>query len=196
MKKTITFSTLIAAVLALSLLAGCSSKPSTKIDFNPKTNFASFTSFQFSPQQKVTLDANPIMTNRIKSAIEQSLSNRGLTKIAYIDSQSADITIKVNFNQQEKQNSSSFSIALGTGRVSNHGGSSIGVSTSVPINSDAIIITKIAIDMSHDGKAVWHGIDNYEAKGNLSAETVDNAVLLTVNRMLANFPPEKVTNNK
>jgi len=196
MKKTITFSTLILAVLALSSLTGCSNKPSTTIDFNPKTNFASFTDFQFSPQQKTTLDANPVMTNRIQSAVEQSLSNKGLTKVNYIDNQSADITIKVYFNQQEKQNNSSFNIGFGTGRVSSHGGGSIGVSTSGPINSDAIIVTKITIDMSHDGKAVWHGVDNYEARNDLTAEEVNNAVSLTVNSILANFPPEKVTDNK
>ncbi len=136
------------------------------------------------------------MTNRIQSAVEQNFANKGLATIAYIDNQSADMSIKVNFNQQEKANNSSFSIGLGTGRVSSHGGSSIGVSTSVPINSDAIIITKIIIDINHHGEAVWHGVDSYEAKGDITAEEVNSAVSLTVNRMLANFPPEKVTEHK
>jgi len=80
MKNTITLSTFITAIFALSLLASCSSKPSAKIDYNPKTNLSSFTSFQFSPKQKVTLDANPILTNRIQSAVEQNFSNKGVNK--------------------------------------------------------------------------------------------------------------------
>lgn len=194
--KIIKYSTLLATFFTFSLILGCSSKPTTKIDFNPKTNFASFTNFQFSPAPQTTIDSNPIMSSRIKSAVEQNLLGQGLIKIDYLGKQSADLTISVNFSQQEKPNNSSFSIGFGTGRMGSNGGGSIGVSTTVPIDSDATFITKIIIDMSHHGKAVWHGVDSYEAKGNIPTEELNNAVSITVNRMLANFPPKEVTDSK
>lgn len=190
MKKTIKFSILICAVLAFNLLAGCSSKPSTKIDFNAKANFKSFTSFQFSPQQRAIFDENPIMYNRIQSAIEQNLLSQGLAKIVFIDNQSADLTISVNFSQYEKANSSSLSIGLGTGIVRRSGGGSISVSTSVPIHSGPMMMTKITLDMSHHGKAVWHGVASYETSDDVTSKELNNAVNLTVNKLLANFPPE------
>ncbi|MCW8834425.1 MAG: DUF4136 domain-containing protein [Colwellia sp.] len=196
MKNTTILSVIMCAIFTLSLVTGCSTKPSTKIDFNPNIDFASFTSFQFGAKKKAALDANPIMSNRIQSAVEENLSKKDLTQITFVDSDSADLTVRVNFSQHEKANNSSFSIGLGTGRVSRSGGGSIGVSTNVPIDSDATVITKITIDMSHHGVAVWHGVDSYETSGELTVEEINNAVNLTVNRLLENFPPQKVTAQK
>lgn len=189
MKRSILSSTFFYITSIVILLTGCSSKPTTYIDFNPNTNFSSLTSFQFSPAPKASLDGNPIMLSRIQSATEDTLLAQGLTKQEYLDFKSADLTIKVNFNQQVKPNNSSLSIGFGTGRVGNNGAGSIGVSTNVPLESDDILITQIIIDMSHNGIAVWHGKDSYEASRDVSSEELNNLVKLTVNTILANFPP-------
>jgi len=174
-----------------SLLAACSSKPTVKIDFNPNTNFQQFTSYQFSPETEVSVDTNPIMIHRIQTAIDITLAVKGLTKHEFIDKHSADITIQVSFSEQEKQNNSSFSIGLGTSRMGGNSRSSIGVNTSIPINSEADIMTKIIIDMSDANQAIWHGSDIYEARADLSMEQTNEAVNTMVNSLLANFPPEK-----
>ncbi len=174
-----------------TLLAACSSKPTINVDFNPNTNFQLFTSYQFSPNANTSVDANPIMINRIQTAIDTTLAEKGLTKHEYTDKNSADITIQVSFSEREKQNNSSFSIGLGTATMGGNSRSSIGVNTSVPINSKADIITKIIIDMSDVNQAIWHGSDSYEAKADLSMEQTNQAVYTTVNNLLVNFPPEK-----
>jgi len=173
-----------------TLLAACSSKPTINIDFNPNTNWHQFTSYQFSPITNSSVDTNPIMINRIQTAIETSLAAKGLAKHEYIDKHSADITIQVSFSEQEKQNNSSFSVGLGTSRMGGNSRSSIGVNTSVPINSDADIITKIIIDISDANQAIWHGSDSFDTKSDLSIEQTNQAVYTTVNSLLANFPPE------
>jgi len=174
------------------LLAACSSKPTAKIDFNPNTNFQQFTSYQFSPNTDISVDSNPIMINRIQTAIDNNLALKNLTKQEFIDKNSADLTIQVSFTEQEKQNNSSFSVGLGTSRMGGNSRSSIGVSTSVPINSDADIITKIIIDISDSKQAIWHGSDIYEARAELTMEQTDQAVYSVVNSLLTNFPPEKI----
>ena len=174
-----------------TLLAACSSKPTINIDVNPNTNFQQFTSYQYSPKANTSIDTNPIMINRIQTAIDTTLTAKGLTKREYTDKHSADITIQVSFSEQEKQNNSSFSIGLGTSVMGGNSRSSIGVNTSVPINSEADVVTKIIIDMSDANQAIWHGSDSYEANADLSMEQTDKAVYTTVNRLLANFPPEK-----
>jgi len=174
-----------------SLLAACSSKPTVNIDFNPNTNFQQFVSYQYSPETDISVDSNPIMINRIQTAIDTTLAVKGLTKHEFIDKNSADITIKVSFSEQEKQNNSSFSIGLGTSRMGGNSSSSIGVNTTVPINSNADIVTKIIIDMSDAHQAIWHGSDSYEARDDISIEQTNQAVNITVNNLLANFPPKK-----
>ncbi|KGJ95561.1 DUF4136 domain-containing protein [Colwellia psychrerythraea] len=178
---------ILITLLFLFLLAACSSEPSTKFDYNEKTNFSLFKSFQFVEKTSPDLDTNPVMDNRIKQAIESALIRQRFTAQAA----NADLQIKFHFSQQEKTNNSSFSIGLGGTKIGGSGAASVGVSTSVPIDSDATIITKIFIDISHNGKAIWHGTDIFEGKGDMPFQEKELAITATVNRLLANFPPKK-----
>lgn len=187
---------LITLCILFSLLSACSNKPTIHIDFNQETNFQLFNSYQFSTQVDNSVDANPVMISRIQSAVEYALANKGLKKHTFVDMNSADLTIYVSFSHKEKENNSSFSIGLGTSRIGSNSSGSIGVSTSIPIDSEADIITTIKIDMSNAKHAVWHGSDSYEATGNLSTEETDKAVAATVNRLLANFPPRVSMHNE
>ena len=178
---------LITALFTL-LLTACSSEPTTKFDYNEKTNFSLYKSYQFVEQTSPELDANPVMDNRIKQAIDSAL-----TRQRYIpQNELADLQIKFHFSQQEKANNSSFSIGLGGAKIGGSGAASVGVSTSIPIDSDAIIITKIFIDISHNGEAIWHGTDVYEGKGDMPFKEKELAITATVKRLLANFPPKKI----
>lgn len=181
---------LITLCILFCLLSACSNKPTIHIDFNQKTNFQLFRSYQFSPHVDNLVNANPIMLNRIQNAVELALTSKGLTKNTFVDTNSADLTIYVNYSQTEIENNSSFSIGLGTARMGSNSRGSLGVSTSVPINSEADILTKIVIDMSNAKHAIWHGSDSYEASGDLSMEETNKAVTATVNHLLANFPPQ------
>ena len=183
---------LIAIWILFSLLSACSSEPTIYIDFNQKTNFERYNNYQFSPQVNHSTDANPIMINRIQNAVEYALTQKGLTKRAFIDNNSADLTIYVTFNQQEIENKSTFTIGLGTSRIGSSSIGSIGLSTSVPIHTEADILTQIVIDISDANLAVWHGSDSYETSGHSTSEEIDEAVTQTVNRLLENFPPQEL----
>ena len=175
--------------LLFCLLSACSSKPTIHIDFNQEANFQLFSSYQFSPQMNNSVGTNPIMINRIQNAVELNLANKGLKKRTFIDINSADLTIDISYNQQEKEDNSSFSIGLGTSKIGRNTSGSIGISTSVPINSAADVITHIVIDMSDTKQTIWHGSDSYETSEDISIEEKNRAVTNTVNKLLANFPP-------
>ena len=178
--------------LLFSFLAACSSQPKLDIDINPNTNFEKLTSYQFSPETKITVDSNPIMIHRIQTAIDQVLISKGLTKQEFSDKNSADITIQVNFSEHEKQNNSSFNVGLGTSRMGGNSRSSIGVNTNIPMNSNPDIVTKITIDMRDANEAIWHGSDKFQTGTDLSLEETNAAVNEIVNRLLLNFPPENI----
>lgn len=173
-----------------SFLAACSSQPKLDIDINPDTNFEKLTTYQFSPESNITVDSNPIMIHRIQTAIDQVLTAKGLTKHQFIDQNSADISIQVNFSEHEKQNNSSFNIGVGTSRMGGNSRSSIGVNTNIPMNSNPDIVTKITIDMRDANEAIWHGSDKFQTGTDLSLEETNHAVNEIVNRLLVNFPPE------
>lgn len=187
---------LIIISILFFLLTACSSKPTLNVDFNPDTNFQVFTSYQYSPETDTSFDANPIMINRIRTAIDSHLTEKNFTKHDFVDKSSADLTIKVSFTKQEKQSNSSFSVGLGKSNIGSHSGSSIGLSTTVPINSKADTITKIIIDISDENQAVWHGSDIFEASNEPTMEQTSQSVSATVNRLLANFPPQAAVNSK
>ena len=104
----------------------------------------------------------------------------------------ADLQINFHFTEQEKENNSSFSIGLGGSKIGGSGAAGVGLSTSVPIDSDATIMTKIFIDISHEGEAIWHGTDVFEGKGDMSFQDKALVITATVDRLLSNFPPKKL----
>jgi len=175
--------------ILFSLITACSNRPTINIDVKPEINFQIFNSYQYPQDVDTSFDANPIMINRIQTAIDSNLVTKGFAKHEFIDQNSADLTIKVSFTKQEKQHDSSFSIGLGTSKMGSNSSSSIGVS--IPMNNKANIITTIVIDISDEKQAIWHGSDSYEAKADLSMEQTNQAVSATVKGLLANFPPHK-----
>lgn len=181
---------LITLCILFSLLSACGSTPTLQIDFNKETNFELYNSYQFSSQVNNSLDANPIMKSRIQNAVDNALAKKGLQKNALVDMKSADLTVSVTFIQLEKESNSSFSIGLGTAMLGSNSRGGVGVSTSVPLDSGADIITKIVIDISDEKHAIWHGSDSYEGRGDFTVQETDEAVIATVSRLLANFPPQ------
>jgi len=177
----------LITVLFILLLTACGSAPTTKFDYNQKTDFSLFKSFQFDEKSNTNVDTNPVMDSRIKQAIESALTRQ----LFIHKTELADLQVTFHFSQQEKANNSSFSIGLGGARIGGSGGAGIGVSTSIPIDSDATIITKIFIDISHNNEAIWHGTDTYESKENMSYQEKELLITDTVNRLLSNFPPVK-----
>lgn len=180
----------IILCILLALLSACTNKPTIYIDFNPEINFQLFNNYQFNTQVNNSVDANPIMINRIQNAVELALTSKNLQKRTFVDMSNADLTIYVSYTQKEKENNSFFSIGLGTSRIGSNSEGSIGVSTNIPLNNETDIITKIVIDISNTEHAIWHGSDSYEASGDLSIEETNKAVTSTVDRLLANFPPQ------
>jgi len=181
---------LIVLFMLTHLLSACSHKSTTQVDFNQDINFALFSTYQFSTHPNNSIDINPIMISRIQSAVENTLAKKGLRKHNYVSRSSAELTIFVTFSQEQLENNSSFTIGLGTSRVGSNSMGSIGISTSIPMNSESEVLTKIVIDISNEECAIWHGSDSYEASSNLAIEETDKAVADTVDRILKDFSPQ------
>lgn len=175
------------SIFILLTITACTSTSTTQIDYVKTTDFSEFNSFQFVESNNSNKGSNPVLNLHIRNAIENKLT---LQQFISQDTD-ADLQIKFRFTQTEKPNNSSFSIGIGGAKIGGSGGASVGVSTNIPIESDATYITKIMIDISHEGKAVWFGSDSYEAKGNISPLEKEQLISETVNRLLTNFPPEK-----
>jgi hypothetical protein len=177
----------IIGFLFILLLTACGSTPTTKVDYNEETNFSEFKSFHIGKSASTSADANPILLSRIEKAIKNTLMQKPLT----VQSESPDLLVTFHYAQQEKPNNSSFSIGLGGSSMGSRSSTGVGVSTSIPLDSSVTVITKIFIDISHNGKAVWHGTDIYEGEGDMPAMEKEKVIATTVSRLLAGFPPKK-----
>ena len=180
----------VSCALIALLLSACAKTSTTQIDYIETIDFTLFDSFQFTEQAKNS--ANPVLGNRIREVIKISLIEQNYT----FQIKNADLQIKFHFTQQEKPNNSSFSIGIGGAKIGGSGGASVGVSTNIPIESNATIITKIFIDISHNNEAIWYGTDSYESENNMSAADKERVIAETVNRLLLNFPPSTPVNTK
>lgn len=182
---------LLATVLSTSLFSGCSTAPKPIIDFNSDTDFSRFTNFTINllPLPKSPND-NPILIANIEKSVQKQLL---LKKLVYASS-AAELTVSVSTKHTEKNNDSSFSIGLGTGRIGRSHSSSISLGTSIPIEN-SLHYTHVIIDISHNDQPIWHGRDLYESNPDHSPIHQRQLIDATVKRILDNFPPAtKITN--
>jgi len=178
----------LVCVLYALLLTACVSSPTAKFDYNEKIDFSLFKNFHFIEHINNRVDANPVMDAHIEQAIKSALTRNFLTH----KSEFADLQIKFHFSQQEKINNSSLSIGLGRGKIGGRGAASLGLSTNIPLKTDVTMLTKIFIDISHNNQAIWHGNDIFENKDEMPVKEKKQAITATVNRLLLNFPPQKI----
>ncbi|MGB0937056.1 MAG: DUF4136 domain-containing protein [Colwellia sp.] len=193
--KFINQTKVITALTLLIIVSGCGSTPKPpKVDYNQETNFAEFKTFYFEETKPVTEEVNPIYQARIGKAITSALNAKTMVLVEGENLNKQDkstVAVSFYYSQTVKPQNSSFSIGLGGGSMGSRGGASVGVSKSIPIGSDSLLITKIVINISSQGKAIWHGSDTFEGQNDLPQTEKDKLINKTVTRLLAQYPPSK-----
>ncbi len=174
---------LITTVLFF-LLLGCQS-PKTTVDFDTSTNFKQFSSYQFEPTTEATVEVDQLTYDRIQNAITAELAQK---PVRYSDN-NADLQISFFTVVEQKQNNSSFSIGLGGSSRSGSSATGVGLGTTIPIDGDINLYTKIVIDIKHQGKVIWRGSDGFEAEQDISPEERTKAINNVVAIILSQYPP-------
>jgi len=181
-----------ALAIFILLISACSNIPNAIIDFNQNVNFQAFKSFQYANDFSVPHGKNPFRKSRIKKAITHNLAMKNMMLIVQENKLTkVDLIISIHISQQTLTNDSSLSIGIGSIKINRNSGINIGISTDIPLNGNNTTLTKITIDMSHKNETIWHGSNSYQGSDNMTMKEKDSAVTKAVNKLLADFPPNK-----
>ena len=172
-------------LIIIILLTACKST-TTKVDYDPSTNFTAYSSYQLANYDKAEMGENTIMFERVKSAIKISPSIQTLN---YSD-ENADLILSFQLTFEERTSGSSFSFGIGGTNFGNSSATSVGVGGSVPMDDDVNIFTQITINIFHQEKPIWHGSDGFLTTTDMTPVDIDSTVQATVDKILSFYPPK------
>ena len=171
--------------LGLLTLLGCSSSAPV-IDYNTEVQFDHYKSYSWQQETSgVAQGINPLMGERVKLAIAQTLQQRGFLEVT----DQADMRVRFYVQSITETKESNTRGGIGLGKSG--GNTSVGVSLNFPLGgSKSQLKHQIMIDIidNPEDKLVWRGTDSLS----IDQEKPEQIIKLTeqsVNRMLAQFPP-------
>lgn len=181
----------LSSIFSLTLVA-CGST-NTNVDYDTETNFTQFSFYQLMPA-KPTLGAqgavigptDEITGQRIAEAITAQLSAKSLNAVE----KDADVQVSYFTTLENREKTSSFSIGLGTGSVSSNSATSVGVGTTIPLDTTINVYTQITIDFHVNDKLVWRGFDGFEAAPDMTATAKQAEINTVVANILGKYPPK------
>lgn len=167
--------------LIISLFGLESCKP-IHIDYDSRTNFTQYKTYNYYPGLKSGL--NELNDSRMRRAVDKTLREKGFVK-----SNTPDILINYYTAHTTKPSYSSLDLGIGQ-RIGRNVG--IGLNTRIPISSNQTIqqITFDIIDNDLD-KLIWQAEMNADIKEGGSVASRDAQYLRNVSKLLRNFPPNK-----
>jgi hypothetical protein len=182
MKKQLVIS-LVALVLVPVLLQA----QKTSYDFDKGANFAAYKTYAHKDGTKV---GQPLIDDRIVSAIDSALASKGLTK-----SDKPDVFVVYHVAFDKQKDISTFSSGYGGGYGPygwGYGGGWAGGTTTTQVRD--ILIGTLVIDLADaaKGQMVWRGMATKEgvdvqAKPDKRDKNITNAV----NKIFKNYPPKQ-----
>ena len=161
------------------------------IDYDRSINFKSLTTYSIqSKPVRVDDDTRintPFMQERIVSAIESSLAQKGLSKT----DKSASLIVKYHLEVKRSLETEDSSVAIGFGTSSHH--TSLGMGFVFPVGEtysiDNLILT---IDMisANTNKLIWRGSLGYGLPSGATPETYTKMANDLVAEILKEYPPK------
>ena len=176
-------------LVLLFFAAGCSPIQVSQ-DYTPGTSLNNLRSYAWhDDQQEKTGDLridNPLIDNRIRAAIDDTLAARGYRKTGR---DQADFHVAYQYAIRGKVGASNVqtSIGFGFGTYGRHGG--IGVSTGPDYSSYDEGLLIIDILDAREGSTLWRGKGTRQVFMHTEPERMTEQVNETVHKILDQFPP-------
>jgi hypothetical protein len=170
-------------MLALLAAAGCTPPLTVESDYDPATEFSKYKSWDWLPGAKPSeKDIDSLSEQRLRSAIEAELPNRGLTKAGA----GADLSVTFQISVQHKIETSNASVGVGYGWGPAH----IGVSKSPTKSYDEGTLILDLVDPKTK-TLVWRGTAKGTVHKDSSPEERQENIKKAVAYLLQDYPPTK-----
>jgi hypothetical protein len=176
----------VAIAIALELAPALAFAQKVTYDYEKTANFAGFKTYALKDGTKV---GQPLIDNRIVTAIETELAAKGLTKV---DS-NPDVYVVYHVAFDKQKDISTYSSGYGGGYGAygwGWGGGWAGGSTTTQVRD--ILVGTLVIDMADAKKnqLVWRGMGVKEINTQAKPEKRDKSINEAVKKIFKNFPPK------
>lgn len=186
----------LALLLITSLVAACSGIPVSQ-DYSPSSDFSALQSYRWDPallqKEKDTRGNNPLLNNRIHSAIDRKLAS-----MAYrlVDNDKADfiVSYQTEVRQRLTSDGASSNISVGFGNIGSFGAIGLGTGSTVRDEDEATLIIDI-LD-AHNKTLLWRGSSTRYVYSHKDPEELTQIINQHVDAILAQFPPTRKTTAK
>jgi len=178
---------LLTVLSAILLAPALMLAQKTSYDFDKATDFKSFKTYGFKDGTKV---GQPLIDNRIVTAIETELASKGLTK----SEGNPDVWVVYHVAFDKQKDISTYSSGGGYGPYGwGWGGGWAGGSTHTSVRD--ILVGTLVIDMADAKKnqMVWRGMGVKEVNTQANPEKRDKSINEAVKKILKNYPPKVKT---
>lgn len=176
----------LLVLFLISLLSACSGTKNT-FDYDSSTDFSQIKTYQWNLQtSEAFAKANPLIDKRIISAIEDSLSRKGVVK-----AESADIKVSymVGFEKKLKTGGLSAGVGMSVGK-SNRGHINLSSGNQVKQTIEGTLIIDMTDTKNND--LIWRSTTVKPVKDrDASPEDSKKRIGQLVYQMFENFPPNK-----
>ena len=174
--------------LLILLLGGCAGIKVSQ-DYDPGSNFSDLKSFKWKSEiQPKTGDYqvdNPLLDNRIRTAIDQKLADMGYRKVAQGPN---DFNVGYSYTVRSTLDSSSVSVGtgFGIGGDSSFGGIGIGFPVGGQSSDEGLLVIDFTDPLT--GKLLWRGTGSSRLSVDSTPEKVTSNINMVVEKILAQFP--------
>jgi hypothetical protein len=179
---------LVLAMLGVALLAGCSSYD-IKYDYDMDSNFNAFRTYKWIPRvmsdasgsAKTAMQNNTLLDQRIRSAVDTQMSDKGFTLAA----DSADVLVVYHVGLANKVEVTDWGYTY----AGSYWGGGMGRNVDVYQYTEGTLIVDIVNAASR--QLAWRGSATGVVEPGNSPEQQQARINDVVSRIFANYPPKK-----
>jgi Domain of unknown function (DUF4136) len=179
----------LTRMMAITLLAACTSAPKVNVDQDKHVNFANYKTFAWVEPKSTDADDSKaavvtLAGQRVHASITATLQAKGYT----LDEVHPDVRVSYAFKVYERPKQSGMSIGLGAGGGSGNVGGGVGVTLPVGKRRETVgALTVNVIDAARN-EQVWFGTSEIILSGSIATDTEVKALTDTI---LAKYPTRK-----
>ena len=184
------FLLIVASLLGLAMLSGCTSGLTVRSDIDPNVNFSQYTTFNFFDPMGIEGGYNsPIFGEHFRASIGNEMNRRG-----YRTADRPDLLINVTIRSDDKVRMRSYTSPYMSGAYYNrpggaYGGSAVGVGVSAGTRATMTTEASVFIDFVDltEQRVVWQGVAVVDVNDKVAKQLRD-AIYTAVDKVLAEYP--------
>jgi hypothetical protein len=174
----------VALTLAIGLLPTLAAAQKTTYDFDKTAPFASYRTYSL---KDGTPTGNPLLDNRLVSAIEMQLAAKGFVR----QDTDPDVFVVYHVAMDKEKDITSYSSGPMYGGYGYGCGGGWG-STTTDVRVREILIGTLAVDLvdARLKQVVWRGLGTKEINTNAKPEKRDENISKAMEKIFKNYPPK------